>query len=76
LHFKGKRCVLQASIKFKLQIRLKNICFDAAKLSAGCHAAFNIYHLSITIYHFAGKKLFTINFSVEGKPKIQAADIW
>ena len=44
LHFKGKKCVLQASIEFKLQIRSKNICFDAAKVAKGCNSTFIIYH--------------------------------
>jgi len=47
LHFKGKKCVLQASIKFKLQMRLKNICFDAAKLGKGCNCSFIKLHLSL-----------------------------
>jgi len=64
LHFKGKKCVLQASINLKLQIRLKNICFDAVKLARGCNTSFTIYHLSFTIYQFADNKNFTLNLKV------------
>jgi hypothetical protein len=51
LHFKGKKCALQASIESNSKIGLKNNWFDAAGNKNGCvlHLPFFVYHLPLAI---------------------------